>query len=312
MKLQQLRSFREVTRCRLNISEAAMALHTSQPGISKQIQLLEEELGVTLFVRQRNRLIELTPAGAAILEVADRILSDAESIRSITADFRDERRGVLSVVTTHTQASFTLPRIFKQFKALYPHVNLLLRQGTPNQIWQLVRDRAADIAIASEPIDRSADVVMLPCYELARVVLTPADHPLLRLKKISLRQLAEYPIITYDDGYIAYRNAMRIFVQNGIVPRVVLSATDSNVMKSFVAAGLGVAIIANLAFDRKRDRNLRSIDVGHLFPANKIFVGFRRDVHLRRYVFDFIHALAPHLTSEFVIRYTGNTELLPR
>ncbi len=300
MKLQQFRYLSEVVRSGLNISDAASALHTSQPGISKQIQLLEEELGIQIFVRSKNRLIEITPEGEAIVRVVNRILTDASNIKSIAADFKDERRGILSVVTTHTQATFTLPRIVQQFSSLYPQVQFLLRQGTPNQIWQLVRDRSADIAIASEPTEPSSEVVMLPCYDLPRIILTPREHPLLSVKNMTLEDLAAYPIISYDDGYSSSRNIMRCFSARGIAPNIVLSATDSNVMKAYVASGLGVAIIANMAFDRKRDRNLRSIDARHLFPTNRIYVGFRRNTHLRRYAIDFINAVAPHLTPEFI------------
>lgn len=300
MKLQQLRYLHEVARQGLSISEAAQVLHTSQPGISKQIRLLEEELGVDIFVRSRNRMIEITPAGQAILAVAQRMLGDAENLKRLGQDFSSEHSGSLTVATTHTQARHALPEVVKRFVTRYPAVRLNLRQGTPNQIWQLVEDGMADLAIASEPKERKPSIAMLNCYELSRVVITPPGHPLLRHKRLTLESLARYPIITYDDEFIGSSKVRDAFAASGLAPNLVLSAIDSDVMKAYVELGLGIAIMAKMAFDPRRDRNLRMIDARHLIESNTIYLGFRRSTYLRRYTFDFIEMLVPHLTRRIV------------
>lgn len=300
MKLQQLRYVCEVARQGLSISAAAQTLHTSQPGISKQVRLLEEELGVDIFVRKRNRVIEISPAGNAMLAVARRMLDDAENLRRLGQDFSSEHSGSLTVLTTHTQARYALPGVVKRFVARYPAVRLGLRQGTPNQIWQAVARGDADIAIASEPQEPFAELVMLKCYELPRIVLTPPRHPLLRHKRLTLEALAEYPIITYDDEFIGRSKVYRAFEARGLAPNLVLSAIDSDVIKAYVELGLGIAIVAKMAFDPRRDRNLRAIDAAYLFESNTVYLGFRRNNYLRHHALDFIEMLVPHLNRKAV------------
>lgn len=300
MKLQQLRYIHEVARQGLSISEAAQALHTSQPGISKQIRLLEEELGVEIFVRSRNRMIEITPAGKAILTVARRMLLDAESVKRLGQDHNDESSGTLTVVTTHTQARYALPKVVKRFVSRYPGVRLNLRQGTPNQIWQLVDSGAADIAIASEPKERYPSIAMLTCYDLPRIVVTPPGHPLLRRKRLTLEALVDYPIITYDEEFIGNSKVLQGFATRGLKPNLVLNAIDSDVMKAYVEMGLGIAIMARMAFEPRRDRTLRMIDARHLFESNTIYLGLRRNDYLRRFTLDFIEMLVPRLTARVV------------
>jgi LysR family cys regulon transcriptional activator len=295
MKLQQLRYVREIVRQGLSISEAAHALHTSQPGISKQVKMLEEELGADIFVRNRNRVIEITPAGKAMLAIAQRMLDDAENLKRLGRDFSSDHSGSLSVLTTHTQARYALPRVVKRFVARYPAVRLSLRQGTPSQIWQLVADGEADIAIASEPREPLPGLVMLKCYELPRIALMPARHPLLRRKRLTLEALAGYPIITYDDEFIGRTKVRRAFEAAGLAPNLVLSAIDSDVIKAYVELELGIAIVARMAFDPRRDRDLRAADLSHLFESNTVYLGFRRTTYLRRYALDFIEMFAPHL-----------------
>ena len=295
MKLQQLRYFCEVARQGLSVSKAASSLHTSQPGVSKQLALLEAELGISLFTRNRNRISEITAAGGALLTVAQRMLDDAETLKRLAQDFGSEKSGSLTVLTTHTQARYALPGVVKRFTAQYPAVRLNVRQGTPGQIWQAVAAGEADIAIASEPRSALPGLVMLRCYELPRVVLTPAGHPLLRVKPLTLEAIARYPIITYDEEFIGHTKVQRAFEARGLTPNLVLNAIDTDVIKAYVEHGLGVAIVAKLAFDPKRDRELRALDASRLFESNTVYLGFRRNHHLRRFVLDFIEMLVPHL-----------------
>ena len=298
MRLQQLRYIREIARRELSISEAAEALHTSQPGISKQVRLLEEELGAVIFARNRNRLTAITPAGSEILALAQRMLEDAENMRQVGREHARENKGALTVATTHTQARYALPQILQRFMARYPEVRLAVRQGTPNQIWRLVVDGDADIAIASEPGIPAAGLEMHKCYDLPRIVLTPPRHPLLKMKRLSIEALARYPLITYDDEFIGHSKVYRAFAARGLTPNVVLSAIDSDVMKAYVELGLGVAIVAKMAFEARRDRNLRAIDASHLLESNTVYVGFRRANYLRGYALDFFEMLAPHLNGK--------------
>lgn len=300
MKLQQLRYLIEVERQGLNLSVAADKLHTSQPGISKQISLLEEELGVGIFLRNRNRLIEVTPAGKAMLAIAERMLDDAENLKRVAREYGEDREGSLTVLTTHTQARYTLPRVVKRFVTRYPRVNLALRQGTPSQMWQSVANGEADIAIASEPRDPMPELVLLKCYDLPRIVLTRPRHPLLKHKHLSLEALADYPIITYDDEFIGYSKVQRAFAARGLAPNLVLNAIDTDVIKAYVELDLGVAIVAKMAFDPQRDRGLRAIDAAHLFESNTVYLGFRRNSYLRRYALDFIEMLVPALDRKTV------------
>jgi LysR family cys regulon transcriptional activator len=300
MTLQQLRYIREIARHGLSISDAAAVLHTSQPGISKQVRRLEEELGIVIFARSRNRLVEVTQPGKEVLAVAARMLDDAENLRRIGREHGNDARGALTVATTHTQARYALPKVIQRFMARYPRVRLNVRQDSPGQIWQLVAAGDADIAIASEPRDAVAGVLMLKCHELPRVVLTLPRHPLLKLRRVTLDDLVRYPLITYDDEFIGRSRVHRAFEARGLAPNLVLSATDSDVMKAYVELGLGIAIVANMAFDARRDRNLRAIRAGHLFEANSVYLGFRRASYLRGYALDFMEMFAPKLNRRAV------------
>jgi LysR family cys regulon transcriptional activator len=305
MRLQQLRYIHEIVRNGLSISEAAAVLHTSQPGISKQVRLLEDELGVVIFARNRNRLTEVTPAGLEILALAQRMLENAESLRRVGKEHGREDRGTLTVATTHTQARYALPRVIKRFIARYPDVRLSVRQGTPSEIWDLVANGDVDIAIASEPGAPVPDLAMYKCYDLPRIVLTLPRHPLLKTRHLTLDALVCYPLITYDDKFIGRSKVHRAFGARGLTPNLVLSATDSDVIKAYVELGLGVAIVANMAFDARRDRNLRAIDASHLFDSNTVYLGFRRGSYLRGYALDFIEMAVPHLNRKTLLAAAG-------
>lgn len=301
MKLQQLRYLCKVANQDLNLSKAAKSLHTSQPGISKQIQLLEEELGVEIFVRNGKRIVKITPPGEAILKIAGKIIQDTENLRRICQEFTHEAGGTLTIATTHTQARYVLPVVIKRFTARYPGVKLILRQGSPVQISALVTSGEADIAIATEAIELFHELVMLPCYEWNRCIITPPSHPLLKLKQLTLEAISQYPIITYDFAFTGRSKINQAFESKGLSPNVVLTAIDSDVIKTYVELGLGIGILAKMAFDPKRDKPLKSIDASHLFESSTTRIGISRNNYLRNYIYDFIEMFAPHLDKSTVM-----------
>ncbi|MGE5522492.1 MAG: CysB family HTH-type transcriptional regulator [Rhodospirillaceae bacterium] len=301
MKLEQLRTLVEIVRHDHSVSRAADALHVPQPALSRQLRALERELGVDIFRRNAKRLLGLTQAGAAILEVSTRILRDTGNLRKIAEDFSQKDSGTLTIATTHTQARYALPRVLRQFSQRYPDVELMVRQGTPAEIVELVLLGEADLCIGSESSEDVEGLTAFPCYDMHRVVLTPPRHPLLKTRKLTLEMLARYPIITYDAPFIGRSRLVQAFRARGLKPKIVLSAIDTDVIKAYVEQGLGIAIIAELAYDRSRDRALRVIDAKHLFEANTIHIAVRRNDHLRGYVYEFIRLYAPHLTREKVV-----------
>jgi LysR family transcriptional regulator, cys regulon transcriptional activator len=300
VKLQQLRYICEVARQNLNLSQAAEALHTSQPGISKQIKSLEDELGVEIFVRRGKRVVAVTEPGKLILELAQRVLADIDSLRQVSEEFTREDTGRLAIATTHTQARYALPPVIKRFRERYPNVKLSLHQGNPTQISELTTSGEADFAIATEAIELYEDLVMLPCYEWNRAVLTPPGHALLKSRKLTLEAVAKYPIITYDFAFTGRSRINEAFSNKGLAPNVVLTAIDADVIKTYVELGLGVGIVAMMAYDPKRDLNVRAIDASHLFEASTTRIGIRRNSYLRGYMYDFIEMFAPHLTRKVV------------
>ncbi|MFO1319458.1 MAG: HTH-type transcriptional regulator CysB [Burkholderiales bacterium] len=300
MKLQQFRTIVEVARQGLNLSKAAESLYTSQPALSKQILQLEEELGVTIFVRAGKRFVGVTPPGREILDIAERILMEARSLKDVSAEYHRETTGSLTIATTHTQARYALPPVVRQFMNEYPQVRLSLRQGNPSQIAEQVIHGNADIAIATEALDLYNQLVMLPCYEWNRCIVTPPDHPLQRIKRLTLEAIAKYPIITYDFAFTGRSTMQRAFEAHGLSADVVLTAIDADVIKTYVELGLGVGIIAQMAFDPARDRNLRARDAGHLFEPNVTRIGVRRGAYLRGFSYRFIEMFAPQLTRDVV------------
>lgn len=300
MKLQQLRYICEVARHNLNLSNAAEALFTSQPGISKQVRSLEEELGVDIFVRHGKRVVAVTEPGKVILEIAQRVLKDVENLRQVGEEFTEEDNGHLTIATTHTQARYALPHVIQRFTKRYPGVRLSLRQGSPTQISELVTSGEADIAIATEAIELYEDLVMLPCYEWNRCVLVTPGHPLLKAKKLTLEAIASFPIITYDFAFTGRSRINQAFAGKGLTPNVVLTAIDADVIKTYVELGLGIGIVAMMAYDPKRDAHLRAIDASHLFEPSTTRIGIRKNSYLRGYTYEFIEMFAPHLTRKVV------------
>lgn len=295
MKLQQLRYLCETANQDMNLSRAAKNLHTSQPAISKQIQLLEEELGVDIFLRNGKRIVKITPPGQLIIKTAVKMLRDADNLKKIAQEFTNEAGGTLTIATTHTQARYSLPPVIKRFTARYPKVKLILRQGSPVQIAALVTSGEADIGIATEALEQYQELVMLPCYQWNRCIIVPPKHPLLKLKKLTLEAINRYPIITYDSAFTGRSKINQAFASHGLEPNVVLTAIDSDVIKTYVELGLGVGILANMAFDAKRDKSLRSIDASHLFEPSTTRIGISRNSYIRGYILDFIEMFAPHL-----------------
>lgn len=295
MKLQQLRYLLEVYRQGLNVSAAAETLFTSQPGISKQIRLLEDELGVEVFVRSGKRVTDVTPPGRIILEIAERILRDAENLKQAGQEFSNEAVGRLSIATTHTQARYALPEVLRTFILRYPQVQLSLHQGNPTQVAEMVISGEADIAIATESIDMYKELVTLPCRQWNRSVITPPGHPLLDQQPLSLNAIAKYPLITYDFAFAGRSKINKAFEARGLTPNIVLTALDSDVIKTYVELGLGIGIVARMAFDPERDIHLREMDASHLFDFSTTKIGLRRGGYLRAYEYDFIELFAPHL-----------------
>ena len=300
MKLQQLRYIWEVAHHDLNVSATAQSLFTSQPGISKQIRLLEDELGVEVFARSGKHLTHVTPAGEVILELAGEMLRKAESIKRVAQEFSNERSGTLSIATTHTQARYVLPGIIKEFITAYPDVSLNMQQGTPMQIAEMAAEGVVDFAIATEALQLFSDLIMLPCYRWNRCIVVPKEHPLAQLDRVSLESVAEHPIVTYTFGFTGRSKLDDAFSSRGLEPKVVFTAVDADVIKTYVRLGLGIGIIAGLAYDEVQDSDLVKIDAGHLFASSVTSLGFRKGTFLRGYMYDFIVELAPHLSRDIV------------
>ena len=302
MNLQQLRFLNEIVRQGLKISDAAAALFTSQPGVSKQIRLLEDELGIEIFVRNGKRIVAITEPGKAVLEIAQRILHDAENLKQVAEEFRSQDSGSLTIATTHTQARYALPPTVRQFTKRYPGVKLGLHQGSPTQIAEQVLSGDADIGIATESLALYDELVTLPCYEWNHCVIALPGHPILAEKKLTLAKIAQYPIITYDFAFAGRSKINAAFRDGNIQPNIALTAIDADVIKTYVEMGLGVGILAKMAFIPERDKHLRMLDAAHLFKPSTTRVAIRKNEYLRGYTYDFIEMFAPHLTREAVAR----------
>jgi LysR family transcriptional regulator, cys regulon transcriptional activator len=300
MKFQQLRYLSEVARQDLSVSAAADALHTSQPGVSRQIKDLEDELGVEIFVRRGKRFTAVTEPGRAVLAIADRILAEVANLKRAGAEFANEALGTLTIATTHTQARYALPKAVAALKRRYPDVQLVIHQGNPTQICEMVLRGEADFAVATEQIDSFPELVSMPCYQWNRCVVVPVKHPLARVGALTLEDVAKYPIVTYDFAFANRSLVEKAFEQRGLAPKVVLTALDADVIKTYVELGLGVGIMAKMAFDEKRDRGLKALDASHLFESSTTRLGIKRGAYLRRYAYEFIEIFAPHLPHSIV------------
>jgi len=302
MKLQQLRFLAAVAQNDLNLTAAAAKLHTTQPAVSKQLKLLEEELGVSLFVRNGRAFTKITPAGERVVAYALRLLREAQNIKGVSQEFKDEGRGTLSIGTTHTQARYVLPAVIGQFREEYPDVEFHLHQGASEQLAEMAQLDRIDFAIATGSQDLFGKYVLLPCYQWHRRIIVPANHPLARVEKPQLQELADYPLVTYVFSFTGPSSLQATFAAAGLRPKVALTARDSDVIKTYVRLGLGVGIVAEIALDPKDDADLVSIEAAHLFPVHTTWIGFARGGLLRRYMYDFMHLMAPHLTRRLVDR----------
>jgi LysR family cys regulon transcriptional activator len=301
MKLHQLRYLAAVAQSGLNITAAAQKLHTSQPGVSKQIKLLEDELGFQIFVREGRNLTRITPAGQQVIERALRILQEAQSIRDLSTELRDEGRGSLSIGTTHTQARYVLPDVIREFRSRFPQVRLNLHQGTSEQIAEMVAGDRIDCAIATGSEGLFADLTLLPCYRWHRSVIVPRTHPLASAGRLTFKALAAYPLITYTFSFTGPSSLHDAFARAGLTPNIAITARDADVIETYVRLGLGVGIVAHMAVN-EHDPDLAVIDASHLFAAHVTWIGFRRGTLLRRYMYDFAQLLAPHLDRRLIER----------
>lgn len=303
MKLQQLRFLAAVAQTDLNITAAASKLCTTQPAVSKQLRLLEDELGFSIFVRSGRTLTRITPPGERVVQCALRMLREAANIKSISAEYKDESQGTLSIGTTHTQARYVLPPVIREFRARYPNVKFHLHQGTSEQIAEMARTSRIDLAVATGSIGLFPQYVLLPCYRWHRRIVVPAKHPLAKVEIPTLRQIAAFPIVTYVFSFNGPSSLHEAFASAGLRPDVALTARDADVIKTYVRLGFGVGIIAGMSVDTSgADADLVSIDASHLFPVHTTWAGYARDTLLRRYTYDFLSLLAPHLTRSVVDR----------
>jgi len=300
MKLQQLRYIIEIQRQGLNVSEAAESLFTSQPGISKQVKLLEEELGIAIFERSGKRFTAVTEPGRVVLAIAEKILREAENLKRASAEFATGDSGRLVLAATHTQARYALPVVVRDFVAQHPTVKLEMHQGSPTQIAEWVLAGEADIGIATEALDQYAQLITLPVRQWSHCVIAPEGHPILGSSPLSLAELAKWPLITYDTAFTGRSRINRAFERIGAQPNIALTALDADVIKTYVSLGLGLGIISALAFDAQRDSGLVAVDAAHLFESNTTRLALRRGTYLRRYDFDLISLFAPHLSQRVV------------
>ena len=300
MNFQQLRYVRETVRQGLNLTEAANKLFTSQPGVSKQIRELENELGVEIFVRRGKRLVALTEPGRMVVKIVDELLLLADNLKGTAREFQDQASGTLAVATTHTQARYALPAVVRQFKRRYPKVHLTLKQGNPPQLAEMVLAGEADLAIATEALDHYPKLLALPGYQWNHCVVVPVKHPLAKAERVTLEDIARYPIITYDPAFAGRTHVDEAFAARGLKPDVVLSAIDADVIKTYVELEMGIGIVAAMAFDPKRDRGLRALDASHLFKSNTTRIAIRRGAYLRGYAYAFIELFSPQLSREVI------------
>ncbi|MBI3228671.1 MAG: CysB family HTH-type transcriptional regulator [Burkholderiales bacterium] len=296
MNFQQLRSIREASRRGYNLTEVANVLFTSQPGVSRQIRELEDELGVDIFVRHGKRLTGLTEPGKGILPIVERMLLEAENLQRAAQEFSQRKSGTLAIATTHTQARYVLPKVVQGFRASFPDVRVALQQSAPEHIAEWVISGKADVGIATEGLMEFEDLVSFPCYRWSHVVVVPQGHPLLKRTPLTLEDLAEFPLITYDIGFTGRGHIDEAFRAANIEPDIVLTAMDSDVIAQYVSLGLGVGIIASMAINQQSESSLRAIEASHLFATNVTRLAVRRGAYLRSYILDFILAFAPQPT----------------
>ena len=313
MKLQQLRYIVEVLNNNLNVSATAESLFTSQPGISKQVRMLEDELGIQIFGRSGKHLTHVTSAGNEVINIATQILSKVEAVKAVAREHTQPDEGKLRIATTHTQARYALPEVIQGFIKKYSKVSLHMSQGTPAQISAAASKGDADFAIATESLHLYNDLIMLPCYHWNRSIIVRPDHPLAKKRdSLTIEDIAKYSLVTYVFGFTGRSELDRAFDSAGLEPKIAFTATDADVIKTYVRLGVGIGVIATMAVDQKIDSDLVVLDASHLFKSSTTKIGFRRGTFLRGYMFDFIERFAPHLNKDVVTKamlLKNNTEI---
>ena len=296
MKLQQLRCIFQIVQSEFNISKASEVLNTSQPGVSKQIKLLEDEIGIKIFQRNGKRLVNLTEPGELILSSIETILQESNNIKVISEEYIEKDQGTFTIATTHTQARYKLPKVVEEFVKKYPKTNLNIHQGNPSQVTDQIINGEADVGIATESINLSEDILTIPCYQWNRCVVMPKNHPLTEVRRITLEDLAAYPMITYDYAFTGSTIVSEVFKNANIEPNIMLTAIDADVIKTYVSLNMGIGLIAEMAFDASTDHPMVSRDVSHLFPLSTTYIGIRRENFLRKYTSDFIRMFIPKVS----------------
>ena len=296
MNFQQLRIIRETVKCNYNLTDVGNALFTSQSGVSKHIKDLEDELGIELFLRKGKRLLGLTDPGKELLTIVERMLIDTKNIKLLAEQFSQSDKGQLTVATTHTQARYVLPQIVSSFKKEFPKVHLALHQGSPKEISELLLNGEADLAIATESLSQIPELVSFPFYSWHHTVIVPKGHPLEKIKNLNIEDLAEYPVITYHEGFTGRKLIDETFSNANITPDIVMSALDADVIKTYVELGLGIGIIASMAYQKERDTQLRILNSDHLFATNTTRIALRRGHYLRGFTYKFIELCSANLT----------------
>ena len=296
MKLQQLRCVYQIVQNNFNISKAAEFLHTSQPGVSKQIQLLEDEIGIKIFQRNGKRLTGLSNAGNDLYKSISEIIREVSNIKNISHEHENDDAGSFTIATTHTQARYKLPKVVEAFVKKYPKIDLNIHQGDPSQVTKQILEGDADVGIATESIGHNANIICIPCYSWNRVLVFPKNHALSSIKEITLQNIASYPMITYDYAFTGSTIVSKVFKEANISPNIMLTAIDADVIKTYVELNLGVGLIAEMAYDKNKDSTLEIRDVSHLFPTSTTYIGIRKETFVRGLVYDFIKMFTPDIT----------------
>ena len=296
MKLQQLRCVYQIVQNDFNISKAAEFLHTSQPGVSKQIQLLEDEVGIKIFQRNGKRLTGLSDAGNDLYKSISEIIREVANIKNISHEHENDDAGSFTIATTHTQARYKLPKVVEAFVKKYPKIDLNIHQGDPSQVTEQILKGDADVGIATESIGHNANIICIPCYSWNRVLVFPKNHALSSIKEITLQNIASYPMITYDYAFTGSTIVSKVFKEANISPNIMLTAIDADVIKTYVELNLGVGLIAEMAYDKNKDSALESRDVSHLFPTSTTYIGIRKETFVRGFVYKFIKMFTPDIT----------------
>ena len=306
MHLHQFRFVQEAVKRNLNLTEVAKSLHTSQPGVSKAILELEEELGIEIFGRHGKRLKRVTEPGEHVLKSIDIILREVNNLKRIGEQYSAQDSGTLSIATTHTQARYVLPLPVAQLRSAYPNVNISLHQGAPDQVARMVLDETAEIGIATESLSDYPELITLPCYEWEHVLVLPKDHPLASVDDLQLSDLANEPIITYHPSFTGRTRIDKAFAAHHLTPRIALEAIDSDVIKTYVRLGMGVGIVAEMAVRDITDEDLLVRPAGHLFGRNLARIAFKKQAYLRQFVFEFAQLLNPELNAARIAELMGN------